>query len=249
MSLFMGMFALLMWFYRSWLRVVRWAVIGAYLSAEILMTRPAYYLISKIDLTGSSTGWHRSRLIESAFEHLSEWWAFGTDYTGHWMPYTLDATGSTRTSRTTTSASGSSAGSRQCCSLSLSCGVRSCGWEKASGTPLLALQEHRFMIWCLGAGLFAHAGTSLSVAYFDQSMMFFWLNIGVISSMYSVVTMAVAAEKPASRCRHSRCQAAGGGRWRPTSMRRLDRGARRRPSPPLTRVMSPDASQHAPSSH
>lgn len=53
------------------------------------------------------------------------------------------------------------------------------------------------MIWCLGAGLFAHAVTSLSVSYTDQSMMFFWLNIGVISSMYSVVAAAWVAEKDA----------------------------------------------------
>jgi hypothetical protein len=42
-----------------------------------------------------------------------------------------------------------------------------------------------FMIWCLGAGLFAHATTSISVSYFDQSMVFFWMNIAVIGSMYS----------------------------------------------------------------
>jgi hypothetical protein len=55
------------------------------------------------------------------------------------------------------------------------------------------LREHRFMIWCLGAALLAHAVTSLAVAYFDQSMTFFWLNIGAISSLYSVATMTSAA--------------------------------------------------------
>ena len=68
-------------------------------------------------------------------------------------------------------------------------------------------RSHRFMIWCLGAGLFAHACTSLSVAYFDQSMMFFWLNVAVISSMHSV---------HAWRLRRARC--------------RSDRKRRRRPA-------------------
>jgi hypothetical protein len=57
-----------------------------------------------------------------------------------------------------------------------------------------ALQQHTFLVWCLGAGLLAHAGTSMSMGYTDQSMMFFWLNIAVISSMYSVGALASRAE-------------------------------------------------------
>jgi hypothetical protein len=197
MSLIMGVLALLVWFYRSALWVVRWAVIGAYVSAEILMTRPAYYLISKIDLTGSSTGWHRSRLIESALKHLSEWWAFGTDKTGHWMPYTLDATGQ-HADITNYYLFIGVIGGLPAMLLLVAIIWRAFVWVGDSvRTASGALQEYRFMIWCLGAGLFAHAGTSLSVAYFDQSMTFFWLNIGVISSMYSVVALAAVAEQGA----------------------------------------------------
>ena len=198
MSLFMGVSALLMWFYRRWLRVVWWAAIGTYVAAEILMTRPAYYLISKIDLTGSSTGWHRSRLIESAFEHLSEWWAFGTDYTGHWMATTVGETGQ-HADFTNYYIWIGVIGGLPAMLLLIAIIWRAFVWVGRSVRKIpAALQEHRFMIWCLGAGLFAHAGTSLSVSYHDQSMMFFWLNIGAISSMYSVVAMAAAAEKRGS---------------------------------------------------
>jgi hypothetical protein len=197
MSLLMGVFALLMWRCRSWLWVFRWAVIGAYLSAEILMTRPAYYLISKIDLTGSSTGWHRSRLIEVAFEHLSEWWAFGTDFTAHWGINTTE--GDRHVDLTNYYLWIGTIGGLPAMLLLIAIMWRAFVWvgDSIRNAPA-ALQEHQFMIWCLGAGLFAHAGTSLSVAYFDQSMIFFWLNISVISSMYLIVAMAAAAEKPAS---------------------------------------------------
>ncbi|RYD30435.1 MAG: hypothetical protein EOP85_23880 [Verrucomicrobiaceae bacterium] len=53
-------------------------------------------------------------------------------------------------------------------------------------------ESDHFMVWCMGAGLVAHAATSISVAYFDQSMMFFWLNVAVISALYSSVTHAEA---------------------------------------------------------
>ena len=199
MSLFVGVLGVLMWSYQRWLRTVRWALVGAYLCAELLMTRPAYYLISKIDLTGSSTGWHRSRLIEAAFEHLPEWWMFGTDYTVHWMGIAVDEAGQT-------------VGHHE---LLLWIGT-------IGGLPAMLLLIA--MIWCafavggkdrqesprdpsespfhdLVSGRWASLPTrctSLSMGYTDQSMMFFWLNIGAISSMYSVARIAAAAEQSVS---------------------------------------------------
>lgn len=195
MSLFMGVAALVMWIYRPWLRVVRWAVIGTYIAAEILMTRPAYYLISKINLTGSSTGWHRSRLIEVAFEHLSRWWVFGTDYTGDWMAQTVDEAGRSADITNYYIWIGTIGGLPAMLLLIAIIRYAFVWVGRSVGNMPGALQEHRFMIWCLGAALFAHAVTSLSVSYTDQSMMFLWLNIAAISSMYSVVAVTVAAEK------------------------------------------------------
>jgi hypothetical protein len=195
MSLVMGIGAILLWLHQSAVRVIRWAVIGVYMAAEILMTRPAYYLISKIDLTGSSTGWHRSRLIQAAFEHLSEWWAFGTDYTGHWMGITVDEAGK-HSDITNYYLWIGIIGGLPAMLLLIAIIWRAFVWVGRSVRNAPAtLQEQRFMIWCLGAGLFAHAVASLSVAYFDQSMTFLWLNIGAISSMYSVVAIAAAGEQ------------------------------------------------------
>ena len=79
--------ALFMWRYRHRMRLVRWLAVLGYIGLDLVMKAPAYYLIARIDLTGSSTSWHRAFLIESAINHLSEWWLAGTDYTRHWMPY------------------------------------------------------------------------------------------------------------------------------------------------------------------
>lgn len=193
MSLLFGAGALLLWLRRPWLRAIRWGVVVLYVLAEIAMTRPAYYLISKIDLTGSSTSWYRSRLIESAFEHLPEWWAFGTDNTGHWMPNPID---SRHADITNYYIFFGTIGGLPAMLLLIAIFWR-CFIQVGKGvsSPAITSQEQRFMIWCLGAGLFAHAATSISVAYFDQSMTFIWLNVGVISSMYSVVAMGAATER------------------------------------------------------
>ncbi len=41
--------------------------------------------MARIDIIGGSQGYYRAQLIRSSLEHLSEWWATGTDYTRHWM--------------------------------------------------------------------------------------------------------------------------------------------------------------------
>jgi len=150
------------------------------------MKVPAYYLLARIDLTGGSTGWHRARLIESAISHLNEWWFAGTDYTRHWMP-----TGVSWSPNHT-----------DITNHYLMMGV-------LSGLPLLILfvliivrgfycvgavvnmdsglsLKDRKMVWALGASLFAHAATCISVSYFDQTFVFLYLNLAIIGSIYSL---------------------------------------------------------------
>jgi hypothetical protein len=87
MSAFFAIGALFMWHWRRRMRLCRWLAVFGYIGLDMLMKAPAYYIIARIDLTGSSTSWHRAVLIEVALAHLSEWWFAGTDYTRHWLPY------------------------------------------------------------------------------------------------------------------------------------------------------------------
>jgi predicted tellurium resistance membrane protein TerC len=40
-----------------------------------------------------------------------------------------------------------------------------------------------FMLWCIGASLFAHAFTFMAVSYYDQSYVFFCLLIGAVPGL------------------------------------------------------------------
>ena len=175
--------ALFMWRYRHRTRLVRWLAVFGYICVDLSMKAPAYYLLQRIDIAGGSTGWHRAQLIESAINHLSEWWIAGTDYTRHWMPtgvpWSPDQTDITN--------------------YYLQMGVY-------GGLPLMLLfiailakgfsyvgqtlrqmpessPQSRFMVWALGAMLFAHAATFISVSYFDQSFVFIYLTLAAISSV------------------------------------------------------------------
>lgn len=178
--------ALFMWRWRHQMRLVRWLAVLGYILLDFIMVPPAYFVLSRIDLTGSSAGWHRAELIRAAITHLNEWWLWGTDYTRHWMPtgvsWNPDHTDITN--------------------YYLHFGV-------VGGLPLMLLhicilitgfvyvgktikntenthQEAPFFFWAIGAALFSHAATGISVSYFDQSYIFLYMTLAIISSSWSV---------------------------------------------------------------
>jgi hypothetical protein len=193
MSLVFGIGALLLWSRREWMGYIRWGAVGMYLLLELTMNRPAYYLIGEIDLTGSSTGWHRARLIESSIEHLSEWWLAGTNFTRHWMPTGVSWSPDHADITNYYISMG------VCAGLPLMllfiamiwAGFRYVGGILSSDTS--AAENEKFITWCLGSALFAHTATCISVAYFDQSYIFMFLCLASLSSLH----LFVGEEDPA----------------------------------------------------
>jgi hypothetical protein len=194
MSALVAIGALFMWRFRERMSIVRWLAVLGYIGLDLIMKAPAYYLIRRIDLTGGSTGYHRARLMESAFQHLNEWWLAGTDYTRHWMPTGVSW----------------SPDHVDITNHYIKLGV-------IGGLPLMLLfivvlakgfsyvgrmlqqsadlpWESQLMIWALGASLFAHAATCISVSYFDQSFLFLYLTLAAIGSARSMSVTARSGE-------------------------------------------------------
>lgn len=183
-SLVVSISGVVMWKYRGWMRAFRWGAFFLYLLAALLMTSPVYYLMARIDLTGSSTGWHRARLIEMAIAHFREWWAVGTDYTGHWMVNQLDEAGR-HVDITNYYLWFGVTGGFIALALVVVILCTAFSWVGRCIRAYPADSQHdAFPVWCLGAGLFSFAITGLSVSFVDQSMTFFWLSVGMISSMH-----------------------------------------------------------------
>lgn len=185
MTAMAGMFAVIMWRFRNLTKAARLAAVAGYFGLAIVTGEPGYYMMKRIDISGGSTGYHRARLIESAIEHLGEWWLFGTDFTRHWMETGVSFSPNHADITNYYLVFGVTAG-LVAVALIIAILIIAFRWvgevyrAHFEDTP-----EDSFMIWCLGAGLFAHATTSISVSYFDQSLVFFWMNVAVISSMYS----------------------------------------------------------------
>jgi hypothetical protein len=161
-----------------------------YILLMFVMKQPPYYLISKIDISGGSTGWHRSFLIDQTLRYFNEWWLFGTDFTRHWMPDQGTAASPTHTDITNYYISFAVGGGLPALLLFIFILARTFGWVGRIYSSLMDGQRDKaFMIWCFGSALFAHCVTGISVSYFDQSVVFLWLNVAVVSSMYSSMLM------------------------------------------------------------
>lgn len=179
-----GVAALLAWPIRRNMRQLRWGIVGFYVFLDLIMTAPAYYLMSRIDLTGSSSGWHRAALIESSIQHINEWWLGGTDYTRHWMP--TGVTWSEEHTDITNQylAYGVSGGLLL---MALFVAVLAHGFAYLGRHMKQAAEvhsEYEFFLWCAGSALFAHAFAFLSVRYYDQSLTFVFMLLALISTIY-----------------------------------------------------------------
>ena len=189
MSLMVSIFALLLWRWRYFTSRMRIAIVFGYILLSLIMTDPAYYIIARIDLTGSSTGWHRAKLIEMGIAHLNEWWIGGTDYTRHWMP-TGVSWSEEHTDITNYYLKMGVIGGLPLMGLFL--GALLFGFQYIGQSLRLSQHEpweQQFMIWSVGAALLSHVATCISVSYFDQSYIFLFLNLALISSLRSAILL------------------------------------------------------------
>ncbi len=193
MSLFAGLTALALWRWRRSMAQIRMGVIGLIFALAILMEAPIWFLIARIDIAGGSTSWHRAQLMDQAMKHIGEWWVVGTDYTRHWMPYGIQW----------------SADHVDITNHYISLGVKGgillmllfivilfkafqLLGRRMKAIRLTGSPAEEFLLWCVGASLFAHCVSFIGVSYFDQSYVFLFFVIGVVPAVTAITTKNMA---------------------------------------------------------
>lgn len=173
-----------MWRWRTRMRVILAWLAVALVFLHFIKERPVWYLMALMDFVGGSTGWHRAYLIDMAIKHLGDWWAFGTSYTRNWMPYGLQSD-PLNCDLTNYYIQLGVTGGLALPGVLIAIQWRSfriLGKEIVDGMKNTTRANHdNFMLWCLVSALASHAATFLSISYFDQIHVFFWVLIGGIS--------------------------------------------------------------------
>ena len=187
------------WALREHMRAFRWSLVAGVLALAAVMNDPVYFLMARIDISGGSQGYFRAQLIRSSLEHLSEWWATGTDYTRHWMPSGIGAN-ERHTDMTNHFLQMGVMGGIVLAAVFawvLVLSFRDIG--RAVRADVAAPQAERILVWSLGALLVGYFMTFWSISLFDHSIVLYILVLASIQAVMPVAPRQMQAAHVARR--------------------------------------------------
>jgi len=176
-----GLFAFCFWPVRQKMRLVRWGLSITLISLHLAMKGAVWDLIARVDLTGGSSGYHRSILIDNCVRHFSDWWLLGTRNYNTWAWDMWDLCDQYVVYAFT--------GGLATLFFFIQIISRSFGGLGTARKAARGNRKQEWFLWCLGAALFSHVVGYFGIAYYDQ-MQFSW---------YALLAMICAAIPEAMR--------------------------------------------------
>lgn len=197
MAYLFGLIALVAWKVRQYTRQIRWGIVFTLILLHLVMKAPVWFLVARADVFNGSTGYHRAFLIDRAIANFSDWWLVGTKSTEHWAgkdAHLFDITNQ----YIYEGANGGLISMWLFILVIVRC-FRSVGL--AAKSKISQTRADRFMFWAMGASLLAHCATYISVEYFDQNFVNYYLLLAMITSasMSVLSTRQVSTEVEPSR--------------------------------------------------
>ena len=177
LALAAGIFGLCFWPIRTKMQLVRRLLVAGIVCLAVVMKAPVWFVISHIDLTGSSSGYHRAMLIDAFIRHFSEWCLLGIKDASTWGYDLWDSCNQFV-------AEGEMGGF---VALALFVLLLTRSFSKLGKARALAAAAgngpREWFLWSIGAMLFAQTVAFFGISYFDQTQ-FFWLtSLAVISAL------------------------------------------------------------------
>jgi hypothetical protein len=173
MTLGAGLLGLGFWPLRTRMRVVRWAIVGTLVSLHMVMKAPVWNLISRVDLTGSSSSWHRYTLINQTILHFTDWWLLGYKYYDQWDWDMWDTSNLFVAAALT--------GGLVTLVLVIAVFSRSFGRIGSARKRVSGDRRQEWFLWCLGSALFACVVACFGIAFLYQSQILLFALPAVIS--------------------------------------------------------------------
>lgn len=174
LSLAFGFCGMALFPLRAWAGIARWVGLAVLVCLHMVMNAPVWHLISRVDIVGGSTGWHRYYLIDQAIGRVGEWWMLGTKSTAHWGLGLWDVT-----NEFILQAVQGGIGTLLLFVLMIAASFRSIGRMMRNTSDRRIL----FALWGLGVAIFVHCLSFFGVSYFGQITMLWYLSLAVIVSL------------------------------------------------------------------
>jgi hypothetical protein len=189
-----GIVGLCFWPLRRNMRTFRWGAGLVLILLHLIMNAPVWALIARVDLTGSSSGFHRYMLVDQCIRHFSDWWLIGVKNYNDWGFDMWDLSNQYVACAVT-------GGLATLMTFIL---VISRSFGRLGTARKLAHRDRKqeWFFWCLGAALLSHVVAYFGIGYFDQ-MQVAW---------YALLAMIVITSSEAIHTRVSQIQGSSGAR-------------------------------------
>ena len=161
---------------RGSLRPLRWGIAAMLVLLHLVMEAPVWHLISRLDLAGGSTGYHRFMLIDAAIRNFDEWFLVGTQATRHWGWGMQDVTNHFILE-------GVRGG---VLAMALFTAIIVSAFFAAGRLVKLAdyggERGDRIVAWSVGVSMLVHLACFVAVSYFHQNMVIMLGTVGLLAS-------------------------------------------------------------------
>jgi hypothetical protein len=175
-----GILAVVMWLLRRRMRIIRWGFLLGLVVLHMVMKAPVWFLLARMDVFHGSTGYHRAVLIDQAIANFPSWWLIGTKSTANWGgvdQHLFDVT-----NQYIIYATDGGLITMLLFIMIIVCGYRGVG-RYVRAMDGVEPRSTLMCVWALGAALFAHSVNYLSVGYFDQNIVNWYLLLAMISTL------------------------------------------------------------------
>lgn len=162
-------FGFFLFYFRQLMPLIRVGTAIGLVFLHLLMERGVFHLISRIDIAGGSTGYHRYILIDEALSRVDEWWLFGTLSVSHWDEGLEDITNQYILE-------GVRGGLLEMLSFILVIVLLYKGISRSM--RLTDNKNDAWLLWAIGTLMFMHVMNFLAASYFGSLVTTFYLFLG-----------------------------------------------------------------------
>ena len=172
-----GVLALGMWLLRRQMRLLRWGIALTIVSLHLVMKAPVWHLISRIDVSGGSSSYHRYMLVDQCIRHFGDWWLMGVKSTADWGWDMWD----------TANQYVGICDSSGLVPFLLFLAILVYGF-KYLGTARKRAENRKeqIFLWSLGSALFANVVAFFGISYWDQTQVVWFGLLAAISAAVAI---------------------------------------------------------------
>lgn len=175
MGVVFGMIGALAFLLRRSMRLVRWGILLGLIGLHMVMKKPVWHLIARIDVVGGSTGWHRYHLIDQAINRVGEWGLRGTIKTAHWGYHLFDVTNQYVAEGVR--------GGLLTVILFIILIAKTFGGVGSILRQVVGDRAKTAAAWALGVTMLVHTTNFLAVTYFGQIIVVWYLTLAMVAGL------------------------------------------------------------------